>query len=72
MSRIGGQLERLGWSQAEFGRRMGVTSTHVGRWVKGDSEMPVYAQTYLDAAMRYADIFDEASEFLMPSDGRRK
>ncbi len=28
-------LERVGWSQAEFARRVGVTANTVSKWCKG-------------------------------------
>ena len=43
-------LESLGWSQAYFARRVGVSEKTVGRWCKGNPD-PV-AMAYLRLVMR--------------------
>ena len=43
-------LDRLGWSQAYFARRVGVSSKTVGRWCKGSPD-PV-AMAYLELCVK--------------------
>ena len=45
-------LERLGMSQAEFGRRLGVSPTTVSRWV----EVPPYGESLLRAYRGALDV----------------
>jgi transcriptional regulator with XRE-family HTH domain len=42
-------LRRLGWTQAEFARRAGVTPKTVTTWAKGQAPVPPWVQPYLDA-----------------------
>ena len=57
------RLERIGWSQAELARRLGVTPAVVTRWVNED-RVPEYAIAYLDLAFDLAHLRDLISERL--------
>ena len=41
------ELERLGWSGAELGRRVGKSTTAVAQWRTGQRRVPRYVQEYL-------------------------
>ncbi|MGU7773707.1 helix-turn-helix domain-containing protein [Burkholderia sp. MR1-5-21] len=43
-------LSVLGWSQAEFARRLGVDPTTVSRWI-GNSKFPKWVGEYLRLAL---------------------
>ena len=43
-------LGKIGWSQAYFGKRLGVTPKTVGKWVKEGA--PEYALAYLKLIVR--------------------
>ena len=47
---MGDLLDKLGWSQAYFAKRVGVTEQTVGRWVRGDP--PRLAVVYLEQCCR--------------------
>ena len=47
-------LKQIGWSQAFFAQRMGVTPKTVGEWVKG--EPPAYAMRYLELCVRLLNV----------------
>lgn len=61
---VGARLARLrterGWSQAELGRRLGVTRTAVGRWERGLRQMP------LDRVVAAARVFGVGFDALLP------
>jgi transcriptional regulator with XRE-family HTH domain len=40
-------LGKLGWTQAEFSRRTGVTTVTVSRWMNGHSPFPKWVAEYL-------------------------
>lgn len=63
------RLRALGWSKAEFGRRLGLSSNTVSEW--GD-DLPQYAEAYLSACERLHMFVLEGVEFFRPTDGRRK
>ena len=44
-------LDKLGWSQAELGRRIGVSSNTVSNWVVGD-KVPRVVRLYLELLCR--------------------
>ena len=69
--RLEAHLQRLGWSQNELGRRLGVSGVSIGRWMNGKVRVPRYVWAYCELAERFADIFDELSDVLKPDDGRR-
>ena len=43
-------LDRIGWSQAEFGRRVGVSSVTVNKWCRGEPNS--VAMAYLELVYR--------------------
>ena len=45
-------LDILGWSQAELGRRIGVSGTSVSSWVKGRHSVPKVVLLYLGILCR--------------------
>ena len=47
-------LNQIGWSQAYFARRLGVTPKTVGEWIKG--EPPTYAMRYLRMCVKLLDL----------------
>jgi transcriptional regulator with XRE-family HTH domain len=57
------RLERLGWSQAELARRLGVSNAKVTGWVN-KGEAPQYAIAYLDIAYDLVHLRDLISERL--------
>jgi DNA-binding transcriptional regulator YiaG len=47
---MGGLLDELGWSQAYFARRVGVSEKTVSRWCKGEPNS--VAMAYLELVKR--------------------
>ena len=46
-------LSKIGWSQAEFGRQVGVSANTVGRWCRNRSGLSYrLACLYLEALVR--------------------
>lgn len=45
-------LDRLGWSQEDLARQLGVTSNTVWRWVTGRTPIPVWLHTYIWLVIR--------------------
>jgi transcriptional regulator with XRE-family HTH domain len=47
-------LTALGWKQAEFARRTGMSTTAVNRWATGRDPAPLWATAYLEAMLDLA------------------
>lgn len=47
-------LAALGWKQADFARRVGVTPASVNAWANGRAPAPLWATAYLDAMLDLA------------------
>jgi transcriptional regulator with XRE-family HTH domain len=56
-------LKKLGWTQAEFGRRTGMSPDAVSRWCMGDVKPPPWAAAYLEAMLALAALHER---FLSP------
>lgn len=41
---------RLGWTQAELARRIGVSRRTIGRWEMGETPLPLMLASYLEQA----------------------
>lgn len=52
-------LARLGWSQADFADRTGLTRPTVSRWATGSTSVPPWATSYLDAMLDLAALRDK-------------
>jgi len=44
-------LDRLGWKQTDFCRKAGVTKNTTGRWVSGETPIPMWADRFLAMAL---------------------
>jgi transcriptional regulator with XRE-family HTH domain len=51
-----GALRMLGWSQAELGRRLGVSANGVSAWATGAVSVPKYVEEYLRVALLAKEI----------------
>lgn len=49
-------LAQLGWTQAHFSDRVGLTATAVNRWAQGTVPIPLWAGEYLGAMLDLAEL----------------
>jgi transcriptional regulator with XRE-family HTH domain len=59
-------LERLGWQQADFAERAGLTRTTVSRWATGAAPPPPWAGAWLETLLDLAALRDK---YLTPPKG---
>jgi transcriptional regulator with XRE-family HTH domain len=52
-------LTRLGWSQADFADRAGLTRPTVSRWATGDVSPPPWAGAWLETLLDLAALRDK-------------
>ena len=52
-------LKTLGWNQAEFGRRTGMSPDAVSRWATGNVTPPPWCAAYLGAMLDLAMLRDK-------------
>ena len=52
-------LKALGWTQAEFGRRTGMSPDAVSRWATGNVMPPPWCAAYLGAMLDLAMLRDK-------------
>lgn len=52
-------LKVLGWTQAEFGRRTGVSPDAVSRWATGNVAPPPWCAAFLNAMLDLAMLRDK-------------
>lgn len=67
IERVREALLGLRWSQAELGRRLGVSPTSVSAWMTGKAPVPGYALAYLGACERLAAKRDTDVTYLSSS-----
>jgi DNA-binding transcriptional regulator YiaG len=59
-------LGTVGWSQAEFSRRLKVHKNTVGDWVAGKYPVPGYAVAFVRVAVAAREARDTLADFLRP------
>lgn len=59
-------LSRLGWTQADFAARAGLTRPTVSRWATGDVTPPPWAGAWLETLLDLAALRDK---YLTPPKG---
>ena len=64
-----GQLELLGWSQAELARRLGIHQNTITKW---RNEPPKYAAEYLKVCVMAKRMADELQAHLARDGYRRR